>query len=252
IQEHQSTAAKLTFAEAVRTLVEGNDFAVISTNSAASPGYPSGSVVGYGLDEEGRPLFAFSQLSSHTVDLKEDGRACLTIKAANFKGASDGRVSLMGDVIPVPEEEEAEIKEKYKLKHPKAFWVDFKDFHMSKLEINSIRFVGGFAMAGQVTAEEYKAVKPDPVAPFAGPVLGHMNADHASSTKAMVEHYITGGVEIESAELVGLDALGLDVLVTLDGQKGKLRLPFPRRATDRGDVKTLIVEMTRASAPASA
>ena len=32
----------------------------------------------------------------------------------------------------------------------------------------------------------------------------------------------------------------------------KLRLPFPRAANDRKDVKTLIVEMTRAAAAAAA
>ena len=44
-----------------------------------------------------------------------------------------------------------------------------------------------------------------------------------------------------------LDRLGFMVQVTRLGQTFKLRLPFPRAAEDRKDVKTLIVQMTQAS-----
>ena len=44
-------------------------FGVLSTNSKKLEGYPNGSVVGFGLDPKGRPLFAFSTMSSHTTDL---------------------------------------------------------------------------------------------------------------------------------------------------------------------------------------
>ena len=42
-----------------------------------------------------------------------------------------------------------------------------------------------------------------------------------------------------------------NVAITRKGQTFKLRLPFPRPATDRKDVKALIVEMTQASAGAA-
>lgn len=43
---------------------------------------------------------------------------------------------------------------------------------------------------------EYMATAPDPVAEFSAPILKHMNDDHADTTRAMVKHYITGGVEV--------------------------------------------------------
>ena len=79
---------------------------------------------------------------------------------------------------------------------------------------------------------------------------------------------------MEAADLVGLDRLGFMVQVmppghqtspnltqslsqpptptsvvqvTRQGQSFKLRLPFPRAAEDRKDVKTLIVQMTQAA-----
>ena len=65
----------------------------------------------------------------------------------------------------------------------------------------------------------------------------------------MVSHYI-GLDGVEKATLTSLDRLGMGVLATRNGQQIKLRLPFPREAKDRKDVKTLIVEMTKAAAPA--
>jgi len=62
----------------------------------------------------------------------------------------------------------------------------------------------------------------------------------------MVMHYV-GLPDVEAAQLVALDRLGFMVQVTRQGQTFKLRLPFPRAAADRKDVKSLIVEMTQAA-----
>merc|ERR1712046_267636 len=107
-------------------------------------------------------------------------------------------------------------------------------------------FVGGFACAGSINPEDYVGSAVDPIQAFAAPVMGHMNADHSDSTIAMVQHYI-GLPQVEKAELVQLDRLGFMVQVTRQGSTFKLRLPFPRPAEDRKDVKKLIVEMTQTS-----
>ena len=72
----------------------------------------------------------------------------------------------------------------------------------------------------------------------------------------MVHHYL-GLPGVEKAELVQMDRLGFMVQCTrkeqgIGGptdkdQVFKVRLPFPRAADDRKDVKTLIVEMTQAA-----
>jgi putative heme iron utilization protein len=129
------------------------------------------------------------------------------------------------------------------------------------MEVAAVRFVGGFARAGSVTSEEYTEAKPDPIMAFGGHVAQHMNDDHMHSTIAMVEHYIPGlkgDKYVQAAEITSLDSLGMYVKITRDPENEdrlpgqpkqfKLRLPFPRPAEDRKDVKTLIVEMTQASA----
>jgi len=100
--------------------------------------------------------------------------------------------------------------------------------------------------AGDISPTDYQAAAVDSIQAFAKPVIGHMNDDHSESTIAMVMHYI-GLNKVEKAELVALDRLGFAVQVTRLGQTFKLRLPFPRAAESRKDVKGLIVEMTQAS-----
>ena len=103
-------------------------------------------------------------------------------------------------------------------------------------------------MAGSVTPEEYEAASPDPIAKFAEPVMKHMNDDHSDSTMAMVTHYT--GMKCSEASIVSLDSLGMTVKTKLEvagGGYSKVRLEFPRPATERKMVKDILVEMTKAA-----
>ena len=78
--DHQQNVPKIGFPTDVRSLVQYNHgFAVMSTNSKNHPGYPGVSVVGFAPDDEGRPLFVFSGMSSHTVDILTDPKCSLTV-----------------------------------------------------------------------------------------------------------------------------------------------------------------------------
>jgi putative heme iron utilization protein len=266
-QEHQQAAPKLDWATDVRTLVQNSHgFAVMSTFSKALEGYPSGSVVGFAVDDDGRPLFIFSGMSTHTQDLLKNPKCSLTIASKEFKGAADGRVNLIGSCFLIKDEEEKKkAREFYLAKHPGAFWVDFGDFNWFRLELEQpARFVGGFARAGTVSPEEYKAAKPDPIAAFSGPIASHMNEDHQSATIGMLQANIpllekveNDDNPIEEALITSVDSLGMYIKVTRKHGVGylpkafKVRLPFPRPAQDRKDVKTLIVELTQAAATAA-
>lgn len=205
------------------------------------------------IDEEGRPLFIFSGMSTHTQDILADPRCSVTVASKEFKGAADGRVNLMGTCTLIPPAEKAAARERYLKKHPGAFWVDFGDFNWFRLDIEKIRFVGGFARAGSVTPLEYREAKPDPVSEFGPAIAKHMNEDHMDSTIAMIANAIPG-LDVEEAVITSVDSLGMYVKVTRtprssdQPQQFKLRLPFPRPAEDRKDVRTLIVEMTQAAA----
>lgn len=228
-------------------------FHVMHQHNYSNPGFPGGSVVGFAPDEFGRPLFVFSGMSTHTQDLLVDPRCSVTIASKEFKGAADGRVNLMGNVKLVPNEEREACKATYLKKHPGAFWVEFGDFNFFRMdEIVDIRFVGGFARAGSVTPEEYKEAKPDAISSFGKHVADHMNDDHMESTIAMIDAQIPG-LNVEEAMITSVDSLGMYIKVKRtprasdQPQEFKLRLPFPRPAVERVDVKKLIIEMTNGS-----
>lgn len=125
-KENQAGLKRLSFAEEVRTLLDQSiGFGVLSTSSALT-GFPSGSVVGFQLDEQGLPFFSFSTMSAHTNDLLENGKASLTVMAKDFKGAADGRVNIAGIIKKVVDDEKkAELRTQYRLRHKDAYWVDF-------------------------------------------------------------------------------------------------------------------------------
>jgi len=251
--KHQQEAPRLGFAADIRSLVQYNHgWAVLSTNSKSKPGYPGGSVVGFAPDADGQPIFIFSGMSGHTQDILVDPRCSITIASKEFKGAADGRVSMMGTCTLVPPAERDAAKAVYLAKHPDAFWVDFGDFNWFRMKIEDIRFVGGFARAGAITAEQYHEAKPDPIAAFGMHIAKHMNEDHMENTIAMIAQQIPG-LDVTEAIITSVDSLGMYVKVsrtpraTNQPQQFKLRLPFLRQAKDRKDVKDLIVEMTRGS-----
>jgi putative heme iron utilization protein len=254
LREHQDAAPKLGAAVEVRSLVEYNHgYAVMSTNSGQFPGTPSGSVVGFAPDAQGRPLFFFSKMSTHTQDLLKDTRCSLTVASKEFKGAADGRVNLMGECAPVTSDEELEeARQTYMKKHPGAFWISFGDFTLFRMEVQNIRYVGGFARAGSVTGEQYADAKPDPVQAIQGRVSSHMNDDHRDATTAIVQNYV--GLDVEDAEITSLDSLGMYVKVSRTPkaagqmQQFKIRVPWIRTIENPKDVKGVIVEMTQASA----
>lgn len=73
----------------------GRRFGVLSTLSSKAEGFPEGSVVEYVADPQGRPIFSFSTLSSHTSDVQRDGRCSLTVLADGFNVSLPGAVPCM-------------------------------------------------------------------------------------------------------------------------------------------------------------
>merc|ERR1712071_323728 len=104
--------------------------------------------------------------------------------------------------------------------------------------------------------EDYAAAQPDPIAAYGMKVAGHMNDDHMGATIGIIAGQIPGLVVTE-AIITSVDSLGMFVKVTRiprasdQPQQFKIRVPFPRVAKDRKDVKNVIVEMTMAAAQAA-
>lgn len=232
-----------TYAEESRTLVQLASTCFIATASKEMDGHPFGSIVDLSSDEQGRPLFAISTMSAHTRDLVADPRCSITVQEPGFQGIQDGRATLVGTCTKVPEAEEAACKETILKKHPEAFWVEFADFSVYRMDVSKVRYVGGFGRAGSVSAEQYAAAEADPIKAFTPMIAGHMNADHKDTLIAMLAHYAS--LEVEDASIVGMDKVGMDLKVVKGDDSWRQRLAFIYPATDRKKVKEVLVEMTK-------
>ncbi|WP_260740847.1 HugZ family pyridoxamine 5'-phosphate oxidase [Tunturiibacter lichenicola] len=235
-----------THAERSRTLMHLSSVATLSTLSRKQPGFPFGSLMPYALDAAGRPLFLISTMAMHTQNLKADPRASLFVSqpAADGDVLGAARVTLVGNVAQLPEEEKAEARETYLKAHPNSqYWVDFTDFAFFRLEPADVYYVGGFGVMGWVTAADYAAAAPDPLAAAAQGILDHMNTDHADALVLLTRTHAK--LEAESATMTSVDRLGFHVRVMTPGGVKGARIPFLREVATPTETRTVLVEMVK-------
>ncbi|KAJ0960568.1 hypothetical protein J5N97_010957 [Dioscorea zingiberensis] len=252
IHAHQAAAARLSPIEEARTLLNYSFRGVLSTFSKDHEGYPSGSMVDFACDDDGSPILAVSSLAVHSKNLLGNPK-CSLLVTKDPQDRTDVVITLHGDAISVSEKDREAVRSAYLRKLPDAFWVDFGDFRFLQIKPKFVRYVTGVATAllgsGEFGAEEFKAAKVDPIFQFSAAITSHMNKDHEEDTKAIVQY--STSVKVDSAFMLDVDSLGFNVKVGYQGSTLKLRIPFPRRAEDRKDVKTLIVEMLQAARASS-
>jgi len=240
----QPTAAEPSFAERARTLMYLSGIGSLSTLSRKQPGYPFGSVMPYGLDDQGRPIFLISTMAMHTQNLQADGRASLLVTQPD--GGSDplgaSRVTLLGNVLPVPRPEVAEARKLYLTRHANSkYWVDFEDFSFYRLDVVDVYYVGGFGVMGWVSALEYRGAQPDPLADVATGIIQHMNTDHGDALILLAR--VLAGIESNEVAMTSVDRLGFHIrLKTQDGMRGA-RIAFSREVTNPAEARTVLVEM---------
>src|SRR5271170_6718329 len=125
----QPSVPEPAFAERARTLIYLGRVGSLSTLSRKQPGFPFGSVMPYGLDTHGRPIFLISTMAMHTQNLQGDPRASVLVTPADAEGDPLGasRVTLVGNVAQLPELELAEARKLYLARHANSkYWVDFE------------------------------------------------------------------------------------------------------------------------------
>src|SRR3979490_1950075 len=218
----QPTVPEPSYAERARTLMYLSRIGSLSTLSRKQPGFPVGSVMPYGLDERGRPIFLISTMAMHTQNLHADPRASLLVTQDDADGDPLGasRVTLVGNVLPIPQSEVAEARQLYLARYANSkYWVDFEDFSFYRMDVVDVYYVGGFGVMGWVTASEYDRSQPDPLADSMAEIIQHMNAQHKDALVLLAREF--AGIESQEATMIAVDRLGFHVrLKTPDGIRG--------------------------------
>jgi heme iron utilization protein len=254
IRKHAGTGAasdqpavpEPSFAERARTLVYMARTGSLSTLSRKQPGFPFGSVMPYGLDDQGRPIFLISTMAMHTHNLRADPRASLLVTQDDAGGDPLGasRVTLVGNVLPIPQSEVAEARKLYLARYANSkYWVDFEDFSFYRMDVVDIYYVGGFGVMGWVSASEYVRSQPDPLADSMAEIIQHMNADHKDALVLLARQF--AHIEAQEATMTTVDRLGFHArLKTKDGMRGA-RIPFLREVSNSAETRKVLVEMVQ-------
>jgi len=235
-----------SFGERARTLAYLARIGSLSTLSRKQPGFPFGSVMPYGLDEQGRPIFLISTMAMHTQNLQADSRAALLITQDEAGGDPLGasRVTLVGNVLPIPQPEIAGARELYLARYANSkYWVDFEDFSFYRMEVVDVYYVGGFGVMGWISASEYARSQPDPLADSMAQIIQHMNADHEDALVLLARKFAR--LEAQEGTMTAVDRLGFQVrLKTEDGMRGA-RIAFSREVSNAAETRKVLVEMVQ-------
>jgi putative heme iron utilization protein len=235
-----------TFAERARTLAYLGHMGTLATASRRHAGHPFGSVMPYALDAAGRPLFLISAMAMHTQNLEADPRASLLVTQPDWSGdpLAAGRLTLMGSARRLDAADTGQARAAYLARHARAgYWVDFDDFGFWRLDVIDVYFVGGFAAMGWVTAADYAAAAPDPLADAAGGIVEHMNRDHADALLLYARHY--AGEAADEASMVSVDRLGFKLRLQQGPRLSSVRIAFPREVTSAGQSREVLIAMLR-------
>jgi heme iron utilization protein len=235
-----------SFAERARTLMYLGRVGSLSTLSRKQPGFPFGSVMPYGLDIHGRPIFLISTMAMHTQNLQADPRASLLVTPADAEGDPLGasRVTLVGNTAQIPESELAEARKVYLTRHANSkYWVDFEDFSFYRMDVLDVYYVGGFGVMGWVSASDYDRSQPDPLADSTAEIIQHMNADHKDALILLAGKF--AHIESQEATMIAVDRLGFHVrLKTQEGLRG-VRIAFLREVSSPAETRHVLVEMVQ-------
>ena len=200
----------------------------------------------YGLDEHGRPIFLISTMAMHTQNLQADPRSSLLVTqddaGSDPLGAS--RVTLIANVLPIPEAEVADARQLYLARYASSkYWVDFEDFSFYRMSVVDIYYVGGFGVMGWVSASEYGRSKPDPLADSMAEITQHMNTDHKDTLVLLARKFAR--IEAQEATMIAVDRLGFRLRVkTDDGVRGA-RIAFLREVSNPAETRKVLVEMVQ-------
>ncbi len=161
--------------------------ATAGTLATAEDGQPYAALVTPAPAPDLSLLMLLSGLSAHTRHLRDDGRCALMVMGAptDTNPQTAPRLTVMGVAT---REEDPALKARWVARHPyAAFYAGLGDFRLMRLRPTGGQYIGGFASAHRMSAED---LTPDPAAVAAlaeaePAILEQANTAHAALLAAI-------------------------------------------------------------------
>jgi len=241
VQFFENNARRLSHAEKACTLLVAQSNGTLSTLHHET-GWPYGSVVNFSVEDRkscgmgSRVLIFVSRLAEHTANLSKDPRASLLVSTTQGTGdrLATTRATFLVHAHRVEKTKGA--KSSFLKAHPNAHYVHFDDFDCFELQVNSVRYIGGFGEMSWVDGASFSEADPDPIAAdaeTAQAAVDHCNADHADAVLEMARAF-SGLNAAQGATMLSVDRYGFDVLCQMPDGLRRSRVQFSRKL-DQGD-----------------
>ncbi len=236
-------------AEEARTLVSSVTVGYLAT--VGEQGDPWCSLVVYGPTETGDPVLLVSTMAEHGRNLLRDPRASLAINDPSAPGdpLDRPRITLAGRAVqPAGGAAEAALDAHVAAVPGARLYAGWDDFSLWILEVERVRWVGGFAVMDTVSHDDYRAAEPDPTAPIAVKMAEQLNKSHSDGLLAIARE-IAGARGAVAAVCTGIDRYGVDLSCTGAGQSAAARVQFDAPLAKAADMRPATAElMQRAQA----
>jgi putative heme iron utilization protein len=180
------------------------------TLATSAEGQPFASLVTPACAPDLSILLLLSDLSEHTRHLRADPRCAVMVAGApdgpNPQTAPRVTVTGLAELVDDPA-----LKTRWVAAHPyAAFYADFGDFHLWRVQPKAALYVGGFARAHRL---KHSDLTPDPAAvanlsAAEADIIAHCNADHAD---AMTELAHAAGGTGDGWRMVAADVDGVSL-----------------------------------------
>ncbi|MCB0869057.1 MAG: pyridoxamine 5'-phosphate oxidase family protein [Solirubrobacterales bacterium] len=235
-------------AEESRTILANATHGTLGTLS--DDGTPWASLVTFGVMDDGSPVFCLSTLAEHARNLEQRRQASLMVSDRFHSGEilAGGRVTLAGKVKRSDEHPDGASARAAHLEAvpSAAMYADFNDFSFWILEVDRVRWVGGYGRMDSASADDYRSAEPDPVQPQVPDAVAHLNADHPDALLIMAKAF-TKYTDATEAKCTLADRYGLDLqLETPEGEKAA-RVSFADRIDKPGGLRAATVDLARRS-----
>lgn len=222
----------------VRRFVRTYHNGVLSTLSKRLSGYPFASVTPFVLDDAGNPVILISNLAEHTKNLDADPRVSLIVHPCTEDVLNAGRVTLVGRGARLADKDA--FGERYLRYFPQAAdYFSAHDFYFYRIQVEHIRYIGGFGKIHWVPTEQYAPPPTDALVAAETDILSHMNADHRNNLRDYCRHL--RGYEALDVKMVGIDYDGFDVRA--DGQLMRFEVSDP--IVDAASARSVLVQLAQ-------
>ena len=210
---------RLSIFEETKTMInQKNSYGFLSTisNQKKIDGYPQTSIVGYSCDNIGNPIVCLSDIAMHTNNIKTNDHVAIGINEKFFRNANDMRSTFIGDLKKVEDKEEISfLKQKFIDSHDDAFYLNFEDFNVYKLNTKYISLNGGFGRAYNINLEKYYDAEPDAICLNSNCLVNELNKFFSKEIKSYLSTKINE--DIISYEVKKIDKYGFDIRLYLKG-----------------------------------